>query len=239
MAEVASKKKAARASAGAEDDDSIPKDKEKEVLASDVVVGEYLQLGEGVCRVVSVSTFGGKASGKQDKLSAKRRIQIDARHVVTGAAEQRIVPAAEALSRAEATRAVYTVVDVDDGYVVLMDEQGECRSDIPMPKEAALETRIRNFVKANIEGVATVLSTTVDDEVIEVIEEVVRPKKAGEAEAEASAEPEPEPAPPAADERRRKEKKPKEQSSKAEATGGTDGEKASSRRLDRSRSPEE
>ena len=183
MAEVASKKKAARASAGAEDDDSIPKDKEKEVLASDVVVGEYLQLGEGVCRVVSVSTFGGKASGKQDKLSAKRRIQIDARHVVTGAAEQRIVPAAEALSRAEATRAVYTVVDVDDGYVVLMDEQGECRSDIPMPKEAALETRIRNFVKANIEGVATVLSTTVDDEVIEVIEEVVRPKKAGEADA--------------------------------------------------------
>ena len=131
------------------------------------------------------------------------------------------------------------MVDVDDGYVVLMDEPGECRSDIPMPKEAALETRIRNFVKANIEGVATVLSTTVDDEVIEVIEEVVRPKKAGEAEAEASAEPEPEPAPPAADERRRKEKKPKEQSSKAEATGGTDGEKASSRRLERSRSPEE
>ena len=116
MAEVASKKKAARASAGAEEDDSIPKDKEKEVLASDVVVGEYLQLGEGVCRVVSVSTFGGKASGKQDKLSAKRRIQIDARHVVTGAAEQRIVPAAEALSRAEATRAVYTVVDVEPHF---------------------------------------------------------------------------------------------------------------------------
>ena len=36
------------ASAGAEERvDSIPKDKEKEV-AADVVVGEYLQLGEGV-----------------------------------------------------------------------------------------------------------------------------------------------------------------------------------------------
>jgi len=95
--------------------------------AGQVRVGGYICIKDHPCKVTSVST---SKTGKHGHAKCNF-VAID---IFTGKKYEDIIPSTHTAHIPNVVRKEYALVDIsNDGFVTLMDEEGNCREDVRLP----------------------------------------------------------------------------------------------------------
>ena len=120
------------------------------------------------CKVVDYST---SKTGKHGHAKAS----ITGIDIFTGKKYEDSLPTSHNVEVPNIKRSEWTVISVDqDGYLTLMDLQGNTRQDLKLPEEteddSALSERIKNAVEAGKDITVTVMESMKIEKVVEMSE---------------------------------------------------------------------
>ena len=130
--------------------------------------GSFMVFEGRPCKVVGYTTA---KTGKHGHAKAK----ITGIDIFNGKKYEDSVPTSHTVNVPNIKRSAFTALDVDaDGYLTLMDKQGNTRQDIRMPDETEddkkLADRIREALNEGKEIVLTVLESMKIEKVVEMTE---------------------------------------------------------------------
>jgi translation initiation factor 5A len=130
--------------------------------------GSFMVFEGRPCKVVGYTTA---KTGKHGHAKAK----ITGIDIFNGKKYEDSVPTSHTVNVPNIKRSAFTALDVDaDGYLTLMDKQGNTRQDIRMPDETdddkKLADRIREALNEGKEIVLTVLESMKIEKVVEMTE---------------------------------------------------------------------
>ena len=130
--------------------------------------GSFMVFEGRPCKVVGYTTA---KTGKHGHAKAK----ITGIDIFNGKKYEDSVPTSHTVNVPNIKRSQFTAIDVDaDGYLTLMDKQGNTRQDIRMPDETdddkKLADRIREALNEGKEIVLTVLESMKIEKVVEMTE---------------------------------------------------------------------
>ena len=130
--------------------------------------GGYMVFQGRPCKVVDYST---SKTGKHGHAKAS----ITGIDIFTGKKYEDSLPTSHNVEVPNIKRSEWTVISVDqDGYLTLMDLQGNTRQDLKLPEEteddSALSERIKNAVEAGKDITVTVMESMKIEKVVEMSE---------------------------------------------------------------------
>jgi len=131
------------------------------VQASTIKKGSYMMVNDRPCKVEKIST---SKPGKHG--SAKCNFTcVD---IFTGKKMEAISPAHATVNQPFVIRKEYQLSYIDGDALVLLDDNGEEKRDLDMPKEGELAKTIKDKEELGIEMIVTVISACSQEKVIEV-----------------------------------------------------------------------
>ena len=112
------------------------------ISCGDVKKGSYIVLKDRPCKVVDFKHFKvGKHGSAKTNITA-----ID---IFNGKKYEQLSPASHTVQVPEIKRTPYTLIDIDkDGYLTLMDKQGNSRQDLKLPDETEEDQKLSERIKA-------------------------------------------------------------------------------------------
>merc|ERR1739845_10676 len=129
--------------------------------AGSIRKGSHMLIKDKPCKVVEVST---SKTGKHGHAKASI-IGVD---IFTGKKYEDSVPTSHNVDCPNVTKTEYTLISIDEGYVTLMDDDGEMREDLKLPELDDLQDVVDKMTKAlenDKEMLVTVLKA-MDNEMI-------------------------------------------------------------------------
>ncbi|KAM9955477.1 hypothetical protein ACTFIW_000079 [Dictyostelium discoideum] len=112
------------------------------------------------CKIVDMST---SKTGKH----GHAKVNITAIDIFTGKKYEEICPSTHNIDVPNVSRKEYTVMDVQDGYLSLLDASGEVKEDLPLPEDD-IGKEISQMLKENKEPLVSVISALGKEGVVSV-----------------------------------------------------------------------
>ena len=133
---------------------------------SDVKKGTHIVMGEGrPCKVMEIST---SKTGKHGHAKAN----ITGVDIFNGRKYQDVCPVSHSKDSPNITRTEWTVMSVDDdGYVSMIDKNGNMRQDLKLPSEIEDDQVTSDRIKNGLADGKTILVTVLSAMGIEKIED--------------------------------------------------------------------
>lgn len=134
--------------------------------AGQIRVGGYMCIKDHPCKVSAVST---SKTGKH----GHAKCNFTAIDIFTGKKYEDIIPSTHTAHVPNVVRKEYSLVDIsEDGFVSLMDEEGNCREDVKLPDYPENFAReIKQLFETGKPHAVSVLSAMGHDQVIAIKEE--------------------------------------------------------------------
>jgi len=114
------------------------------------------------CKIVEMST---SKTGKH----GHAKVHLVAIDIFTGKKLEELCPSTHNMNVPNVTRTEYTFLYSDDGFLHLIDKDGNEKNDVKMP-EGELATRIKEFEDDGNEAIVTIISAMNEEAVIAVKE---------------------------------------------------------------------
>ena len=105
------------------------------VSAGSLKKGDHVCINNKPCKIVDIST---SKTGKHGHAKAN----ITGIDIFTGKKLEEVSPTSHSLPSPWVTRKEYTVADIDDTQLTLMDADGEMREDLNLPEDETLRSQI-------------------------------------------------------------------------------------------------
>eukprot|EP00698_Gefionella_okellyi_P015265 TRINITY_DN4305_c0_g1_i1.p1 TRINITY_DN4305_c0_g1~~TRINITY_DN4305_c0_g1_i1.p1 ORF type:complete len:156 (-),score=44.73 TRINITY_DN4305_c0_g1_i1:80-547(-) len=115
------------------------------------------------CKIVDMST---SKTGKH----GHAKVHIVGLQIFNNKKYEDLCPSTHNMSVPEVSRKDFTMVDLDDDFVSMMDDDGDIKSDLKLPEDAELQKDIRDGFAAGKELVLTVLSAMGKEQIIQARE---------------------------------------------------------------------
>ncbi|KAN0000303.1 hypothetical protein ACTFIZ_000745 [Dictyostelium cf. discoideum] len=112
------------------------------------------------CKIVDMST---SKTGKH----GHAKVNITAIDIFTGKKYEEICPSTHNIDVPNVSRKEYTVMDVQDGYLSLLDAAGEVKEDLPLPEDD-IGKEISQMLKDGKEPLVSVISALGKEGVVSV-----------------------------------------------------------------------
>ena len=136
------------------------------ISVADVKKGTHILMGENrPCKVMEITT---SKTGKHGHAKAN----ITGIDIFNGKKYQDVCPVSHAKEAPNIKREEWTVMSVDDeGYIALVDKQGNMRQDLKLPNETEDDAEVAKRITDGLESGKTILVTVLSAMKIEKIED--------------------------------------------------------------------